>query len=180
MRATCSRACLAIPIPHTSRRWRQKLCTVDPSNSSIQRYSDLLFESTRVSKGRSPKKLKPTILEELQQTNSEIEKFLATFTEANIDFFVLENPLRKEYIEPCSVATIMLYSREMKTLKLSLRNMSLGVNAAACPNPYVEQGQTLRQDKGKSTILNQLPNPTNSTNFIIWNTGGTNNASFKC
>lgn len=52
-------------------------------------------------------------------------------------------------------------------------------NAAVSLSPYLVQGKMTRQDKGKRLVLNHPPNPTDSMNFIIWNTRGVNSDSFR-
>lgn len=113
------------------------------------------------------RKIKPTILEELQQENIEMDEFFTTSTEANVYVFILEKSLQKEYVEPFSAATIVFCAKNMKTYELLLRSITVGANTTTYLSPYVEQGQTPYQDKGKSPILNHLPNPTDTINYII-------------
>lgn len=55
------------------------------------------------------------VLEKLQKTNEEIETFLDTFGDRNIEFFIREEPLRREFDKPCSTTTIVFCPKEITT-----------------------------------------------------------------
>lgn len=104
---------------------------------------------------------------------------MVTFTEASVDYFILEKTLRREFKEHFSTSIIVHYPKEIRTHNLSLGNKTSEVKAAVFLSPFADPHRALHQDKGKSPILNHPPNPTDNMNFIIWNTRSTNNDSFK-
>lgn len=63
---------------------------------------------------------------------------MKTFWETNTYFYILEKPLQKEYVEAFSIATRVLYPKEMRTFKLALRSMTDQVNAITSLSPYLE------------------------------------------
>lgn len=70
--------------------------------------------------------------------NAEMENLLVTFRDPNTNFYILEKPLQKKYIEPFNTVTIVLCLKEMKTFKLILRSISDEVNTAISLSPYLE------------------------------------------
>lgn len=110
------------------------------------------------------------MLDELKQANAEIEHFLETFGDPNTDFYILQTPLRKEYVVRFSTTTIILCLRKMKTFKFMLRSMTEQASATVSLSPYLEYGQPSKNDKWKRLVLNHPPNPTDSMYFIILNT----------
>lgn len=62
-------------------------------------YAPLLNKEGAIEEGGQGK-THPSVLEELKKTNAKMELLFENFGNRNIDFYILEKPLRREYIEP--------------------------------------------------------------------------------
>lgn len=109
----------------------------------------------------------PSILEEIQKSNMDMEQLLETLGDPPIECFMLERPFRKEFKEPFSIATIVLCPREMKTLKLILRNMTNQSPTAVYLSPYLDKAHQARLEKGKNPMLNHPPPLSDLMNLTI-------------
>lgn len=76
---------------------------------------------------------------ELCKTNKDMEFFLATFRDPSTGFFTLEKPFQKEFNKPYYTTTIVLCTKEMNTLRLTLRNMTEQSSTAVALSPYISQ-----------------------------------------
>lgn len=59
-------------------------------------------------KGADQKYVTTTVLEQLEQTNAEMEQFLTDFGDPKIESFFLDRPLRKKFKDPLSLIIIAL------------------------------------------------------------------------